>query len=164
MKKVVLMGVFTAFLGLLGCDQAAFDKLEEGVSTEADVKRELGEPLTVFDDGGGVRTLEYPRQPEGHRNYMVTIGPDGKMTALRQVLAPEHFAKVQPGLGKEEVRRILGRPARVVPYELKKETDWEWKFLDGNQNKFFVVTFNSRGQVVKTAQLAEPSLNAPAGN
>jgi outer membrane protein assembly factor BamE (lipoprotein component of BamABCDE complex) len=163
MKKVFVMGLLSAVLGLLGCDQAAIDKLEEGVSTEADVKRELGEPLTVFDDGNGVRTLEYPRQPEGHRNYMITIGADGKMTALRQVLTPVYFAKVQSGLGKEEVRRILGRPAKVVPYELKKETEWEWKFMDGTQAKLFVVTFNSLGQVVKTAELIEPSPNAPAG-
>lgn len=149
------MGVLSAVLGLMGCDQNAFEQLEEGVSTEADVKRLLGEPLTEFDDGGGVRTLEYPRQPEGHRNYMLTISPDGKLTALRQVLAPPYFAKVQPGLGKEEVRRILGRPAKVVPYELKKETEWEWKFLDGTQNKFFVVTFDSRGQVVRKAELLE---------
>jgi outer membrane protein assembly factor BamE (lipoprotein component of BamABCDE complex) len=94
---------------------------------------------------------------------MVTIDAAGKMTALRQVLTPQTFAKVGPGLGKDDVRRLLGRPAKVVPYDLKKEVEWEWKFLNGNETRFFVVTFDSRGLVVKTADLAEPSLNAPAG-
>ena len=82
-------------------------ELEEGVSTEQDVRARFGEPEQVWQEADGSRTLEYNRQPAGRRNYMITIGTDGKMSALRQVLAPHHFAKVQPGMTQEQVRRLL---------------------------------------------------------
>ena len=58
---------------------------------------------------------------------MITIGPDGKMSALRQVLTPENFAKVQPGMSMEDVRRMLGKPAKVRPTRCSKEEAWEWR-------------------------------------
>lgn len=81
----------------------------------------FGVPDQVWDDGGGSRTLEYNRQPAGLRNYMITIGPDGKMSALRQVLTPENFARIIPGMGMDEVRRRLGKPAKVTPLALQNE-------------------------------------------
>jgi hypothetical protein len=132
---------------LAGCDNQRIAKLEEGVATEADVKREFGEPAVVYAEEGGARTFEYPRQPEGRRNYMITIGADGKMSALRQVLTPSNFAKVTPGLDKAQVRRLLGKPAKTQFYELKKEEVWDWRFVDGGQNKSFSVTFDGSGVV-----------------
>lgn len=52
------------------------------------MRARFGEPERIWDEPGGARTLEYNRQPAGHQNYMITIGPDGRMSALRQVLAP----------------------------------------------------------------------------
>src|SRR5690242_2393003 len=98
---------------LAGCDQRRIAKLEEGVATEADVRREFGEPAAVFAEPDGARTFEYPRQPEGQVNYFITIGADGKMSALRQVLKPASFDRVMPGMDKSAVRRLLGRPARM---------------------------------------------------
>ncbi len=95
-------------LGLLGCDQQRIDALHEGLSTEADVRAQFGEPVTIWPEADGSRTLEYNRQPMGHQNYMITIGTDGTMSALRQVLTPSVFAQVQVGMGQEQVRRLLG--------------------------------------------------------
>ena len=74
-----LMGVVLA-LGLLvvGCDNKRIEKLEEGVSTEADVRKQFGEPAQINPEADGSRIFEYPRQPEGWTNYAITIGPDGK--------------------------------------------------------------------------------------
>jgi hypothetical protein len=132
---------------LAACDNQRIAKLEEGVATEADVRREFGEPAVVYTEDGGARTFEYPRQPEGRRNYMITIGTDGKMSALRQVLTPDHFAKVTPGLDKAQVRRLLGKPAKTQFYEIRKEEVWDWRFVDGGQNKSFSVTFDGNGVV-----------------
>jgi hypothetical protein len=80
-------------VALLGaCDMKKISELEEGVSTEADVRSKFGEPAAVYPGAGGARIFEYPRQPEGQVNYMITIGADGKMSALRQVLKAENFA------------------------------------------------------------------------
>ena len=121
-------GLLAAMWALVGCDPQHISELEEGVATEADVRARFGEPENVWDVPGG-RVLEYNRQPQGQKNYMITIGADGKMSALRQVLTPENFAKVQPGMAMEELRKLLGKPAKVVRYALKRETEWDWRWL-----------------------------------
>lgn len=142
--------LFLLALGLAACDRLAIDKLEEGVSTEADVVQEFGVPERVWGEADGSRTLEYNRQPEGVRNYMITIGPNGVMSALRQVLTPENFARVSPGMGAGDVRRLLGKPARQVPYELLGEQVWIWKFLEPpSDTKAFYVAFGPDQRVLR---------------
>lgn len=146
-----------AALGLGACDQRAINALEEGVSTEADVLREFGQPEQVWPEANGGKTLEYNRQPQGVRNYMITIGPDGYMSALRQVLTPQNFARVQPGMDMQAVRRLLGKPATQVPYALKQELVWTWKYLEPpNETRAFHVVFNPGGQVLRTETGPDP--------
>lgn len=147
-----LAAVVTSLLALVGCDQQKIDTLEEGLSSEIDVRKAFGEPETIWPEASGARTFEYPRQPMGHRNYMITIGPDGVMTSLRQVLAPHVFAQIQPGMTQEQVRRMLGKPAKRMTYNLKQETDWDWNWIDPpNREMEFTVTFGAEGTVKKTA-------------
>jgi outer membrane protein assembly factor BamE (lipoprotein component of BamABCDE complex) len=137
-RRLFFMG-FLAWLGaILGCDQQRIQELEEGVSTQADVRAKFGEPEQIWDGPEGAKIFEYNRQPAGHRNYMITIGVDGKMSALRQVLTPENFAKVQPGMPMEQVRKMLGKPMRIVPYALKKETYYNWRYLAHHNNTSMV--------------------------
>lgn len=128
-----LLGVAVAVMGMLslpGCDPQNIKELEEGLSTEADVRARFGEPERIWTEPDGSRTFEYNRQPAGSRNYMITIGTDGRMSALRQVLAPHNFEKIRPGMDEEQVRRMLGKPAKITPYQLKQETDWDWNYID----------------------------------
>ena len=136
---------------LTGCDPQKISELEEGVSTEADVRARFGEPAATYLEANGDRTFEYPRQPAGHVNYMISIGADGKMTALRQVLNGRNFAKVTPDLDKQQVRRLLGRPAKVQSFALKDQEVWDWRFSDGHEVKIFEVTFGRDGRVVSSA-------------
>jgi len=141
---------------LAGCDPQRIAELEEGTSTEADVRARFGEPERVWDEPGGARTFEYNRQPAGHQNYMITIGPDGRMSALRQVLAPHQFAQIVPGMAQDEVRRRLGKPMKQTTYERKGETDWDWRWNDGgNQAMVFTVTFDPQGRVLRSGSAAE---------
>ena len=70
------IGFATAFLGVViglsGCDPQRIGELEEGVSTEADVRARFGEPENVWDAPNG-RVLEYNRQPQGQKNYMLSL-------------------------------------------------------------------------------------------
>jgi outer membrane protein assembly factor BamE (lipoprotein component of BamABCDE complex) len=157
MKKPGWLLALLLTLGLLACDQQKIAKLEEGLSTEADVRQQFGEPATVVRHADGSMMLEYPRQPEGQTNYFIGIGPDGKMSSLRQVLTPANFAKVQPGMDKTQVRNLLGRPAKTMPYALKQEEVWDWRFLHEQQNKQFSVSFSmASGKVVSTATQDDP--------
>jgi len=145
--------VFAALLA--GCDPQRISELEEGVATEADVRARFGEPVAIYTEENGARTFEYPRQPAGQVNYMITVGPDGKMSALRQVLKPANFVKVEPGWDKAQVRRLLGLPAKTMRFELKDEEVWDWRYADGHEGKLFSVTFDRDGRVTSTATTAD---------
>ncbi len=152
----------SAALMMTACDNQRIAELEEGVATEGDVRMKFGEPEKVWDGDNGARIFEYNRQPAGAKNYMITVGPDGKMTALRQVLAPHVFAKIEPGMPMETVRRMLGKPMKVTPYELKKVWHYDWRYMDGpnaSDAKIFTVVFNSDLKVLSTGSVADPALS-----
>ena len=167
------MGLLSFIAGLGGCDPARIKELEEGVSLEADVRARFGEPEKIWEARDmaslpfpgaaaepGARTLEYNRQPAGNSNYMITIGPDGRMTALRQVLTPQNFAKVLPGMSMEQVRKMLGKPMKVTPYTLKRETHYDWRYLNPpNTAMIFTVVFDPDLRVLGTASADEESIN-----
>lgn len=143
-------------LAFAGCDVQRIAELEVGVTTEAEVRAKWGEPAAVYAEPDGSKTLEYPRQPAGQINYMIAIGADGKLVAMRQVLKPANFAKVEPGWDKTQVRRLLGMPAKTQRYELKREEVWDWRFADIGENKLFSVTFDTNGRVTATATTIDP--------
>lgn len=151
------LGLSLLVLVLGACDPTAISELEEGLSTEADVVERFGRPERVWAEPDGSRTFEYNRQPEGVRNYMITIGPDGVMSALRQVLTPQNFALVQPGMDEQQIRRMFGKPARQVFYELRQEWVWTWKFLDPpSDRKAFYVVFDPQRRVLRTETGPDP--------
>ncbi len=144
---------FTGFLagllalaGLAGC-----------VSTEADVRARFGAPDQIWDGPGGERVFEYDRQPSGHQNYMIGIGADGRMTALRQVLAPAYFARVQPGMASDDVRRLLGQPMKKTHFALKNEVAWDWRYMQPPRTSMvFTVWFGPDGRVLRTGSAPDP--------
>jgi len=149
-------------LALAACDSRNISELEEGVSTEADVRARFGEPENIWDGPDRGRIFEYNRQPQGQKNYMITIGTDGKMSALRQVLTPENFARVQPGMMMEDLRKMLGKPAKVTPYALRRETEWEWRWVQPpNSSMVFTATLNDDQRVVRSGSSPDRGTEAP---
>lgn len=157
MKFLAILAAAAALL-LGGCDRQRIAQLEEGVSTEMDVRERFGQPENIWDAPGGGRILEYNRNPAGHENYMITIGPDGRMSALRQVLNPGTFARVKPGMMMEEVRRMLGKPARQNRYANNQtEAAWDWRYLQPpNTSMLFTVWFDSDWRVARTSTGPDP--------
>lgn len=155
-------GALLALLMLTACDQRAINELEEGVSTEADVREKFGPPEAVWDGPDGAQVYEYNRQPAGYQNYQIMIGPDGKMAALRQVLTPRTFAQIQPGMAMEEVRKLLGKPMKITTYDLKKETHYDWRWRDGpneSDSQVFTVIFSPDLRVISTSTGRDPDLD-----
>ena len=158
----LIFALVCAAFAMQGCDQQRINELEEGVASEGDVRMKFGEPEKVWDGADGARIFEYNRQPAGAKNYMITIGTDGKMSALRQVLTPENFAKIQPGMPMETVRKMLGKPMKITPYELKKTYHYDWRWLDGtntSDSKIFTVVFNSDLRVLSSGSSEDPALS-----
>ncbi len=158
-KMRLAMSLLLTLAALLttGCDERRAAKLEEGVSTEADVRAQFGEPPQVVEKADGSKVLHYPRQPEGWTNYQAVIGADGKLASLRQLLTPANFAQVQPGMTQEQVRTLLGRHAGTQRYAMKPDEEvWFWRFVDGQEKKVFEVTFDRERKVLSTAIAREP--------
>ena len=159
----LLVTLMAALALLAGCDQARIAKLEEGLATEADVRQQFGEPVQITERADGSRVLEYPRQPEGWTNYRITIGSDGKMSSLRQLLHADNFAQVQPGQTQDQVRERLGRPAAMQDWALKNEHEWTWHFRpDANHSKVFSVIFGTDGKVLRSAVADDPRETLPS--
>ncbi len=150
--RTLLMGLLLAATALLSaCDTERAARLEEGISTEADVRRQFGEPVQTTERADGSKLLAYPRQPEGWTNYEAEIGADGKLAALRQLLTEANFAKVQPGMAQAAVARLLGRHARELRYATQPgQVVWRWHVQRGQDKKVFDVAFDADGRVLQT--------------
>lgn len=152
---------------LAACDQQGrplehpgLDRLKPGVSGEADVRGIFGVPETIVQDRDGARTLQFPLGPEGPRTFFAIIGADGKLVRVWNVLVPETFARITPGMSREEVRVLLGRPGSVQSYPLKRQTAWEWKYIgEMHRDHIFYVMFDESGRVVSTGS-EDPSLSS----
>jgi len=173
--RLLTVAVLAASLALAGCDdqqgQRAVQKLKElfnaikpdalllkgltpGVTTEAEVRNQMGKPETERTFTDGSKRFEYPRGPQGLNTYMVDIDRDGKLQAITQVLTAANFAKIQPGMTEDEVRRLLGKPGQAAVFPLKPETVWSWKWREGGvtQEGFFNVHFDAFHKVYTTSR------------
>lgn len=153
MIKKLFTGLFSGLIATLfsACDGIALNDLKPGISTDRDIRNRMGRPETEWKDADGSRTWEYPRTPEG-MNYMIVIGPDNILREVRQVLTEENFNSVKAGMNKEEVRRLLGKPAHERYFSLKKELIWDWKTKsETSMDWFFNAHFNDEGIIVRTS-------------
>jgi outer membrane protein assembly factor BamE (lipoprotein component of BamABCDE complex) len=157
MTKVLRMGMLAALLALVGCDAQKISELTPGESTEADVRAKFGTPSDVWEEADGRRVLEFTRQPEGARNWQMTIDAQGKLVTYKNVLTAENLARIRPGMSELEVRRLVGRPGKVTPFALRQETTWDYRFLETpSTTAMYVVTFGGDGKVKSTLRMDDP--------
>lgn len=146
-----LCALLTA-LGLPACDSNLLAQLKPGITTAAEVRRIMGEPGMEWLNADGSRTWEYTRQPEGYQCFMITLGANGLLRQVEQVITPENQARVARGMSKDDVRRLLGKPRSIQTFRLKQEEVWDWKVArEVTTDQFFNVHFNLNGQVVGTS-------------
>ena len=73
------------------------------------------------------------------------------------MLNAQNLARVQPGMMMEDVRKLLGKPARVTPFPLKNETAWDWRYLEPpNTAMVFTVWLDADQRVVRSAAAPDP--------
>jgi hypothetical protein len=110
-----------------GC--AGFSAINPGASTQQ-VETLVGAPASTWKNADGSEVWEYPRGPLGVETYMVTLGPDRTVREVRQVLSDETISKLQVGMSREEVRRLLGRPRDIGFSNLNDEEIWSWRYRE----------------------------------
>ena len=143
MKSALIMLFFATLVA--GC--AGPRSLVPGQSTEADVRAAMGAPKETRTDSNGDLIWEYPTGPEGMTNYSVRMGADRKVKSVTQLVSEEQLDKIVVGkTTRDEVRRLLGRPALETVYHVGPT--WYWRHLKGGtQPGYLVVTFNPDGTV-----------------
>ncbi len=98
----------------------------------------------------------------GHHTFMVSIGSDGKLRQIENVLDEKSFARIQPSMTKEEVLYILGPSFSgwTAYFKARDELVWEWSYCDAwNEAARFDVLFdNSTATVRKTMSQTESQM------
>src|SRR5207302_7454480 len=110
-----------------GC--AGFSAINPGASARQ-VETLVGPPASVWKNADGSEVWEYPRGPLGVETYMVTLGSDHAVREVRQVLSDETISKLQAGMSREEVRRLVGSPRYVGFSGRTDEEIWSWRYRD----------------------------------
>src|SRR5258706_13998628 len=110
---------------LAGC--ANFAAVPSGMPAQQ-VQAKVGTPETVRKNADGSEVWEYPGGPLGVETYMVTLGSDRAVREVRQVLNDETIAKLQVGMSREEVRRMIGKPRYIGFSDYTDEEIWSWRY------------------------------------
>jgi hypothetical protein len=129
-------------LGILagGCASYSGSGLVPGQSLARDVVALMGQPALERPAPGGGKVLWYPRLPFGRESYAARIGPDGKLVALEQRLAPQFIAKLQANQSTaEDVLDLLGPPYRVYSYPRMQREVWEYQLRTPPDDKILYV-------------------------
>jgi len=160
MRRIAISTIILV-LGLigLGCDREGrpvqefgLEKLTIGTSSEGDVQVAMGKPETIWEDEDGTRILEYPKGPEGARTWIFTIDNRGTLTSYHQALSPENLARIQPGMSRDSIRRLLGKPRTIVNFNRLKEEVWDYRYLNDAERLLFNVHFDqATGKVTRTS-------------
>jgi hypothetical protein len=130
---------------------AAYDgfTLRPGASTEAEVRGVMGQPAMEFTQPDGSRKLVFPRGPLGVQTFMAVIGPDGVLRGIEKVLMEENFYRIQPGMTRDEILRMIGPPGETMHFAGTDTTAWDYRFMDlWGYQAIFSVIFNREGVVV----------------
>jgi outer membrane protein assembly factor BamE (lipoprotein component of BamABCDE complex) len=148
------MNKLKAFFNSVKPDTLLLKDLKPGITTEAQIRDQMGAPETERTFTDGSKRLEYPRGPAGTTTYFVDLDRNGHFVSATQVLTAENIARVRPGMTMDEVRRLLGKPTTYAEYPLKKERVWSWHWLeDGvNRDAMFNAHFGPAGTVVTTSR------------
>jgi len=127
MNTILSRAVLVLFPALFAAGCANFAAIEPGASAQQ-IEALAGAPANVWKNADGSEVWEYPRGPFGVETYMVTLGPDRAVREVRQVLSEETISKLQAGMSREEVRRLVGSPRYVGFSNRTDEEIWSWRY------------------------------------
>ena len=130
--------------------------LVPGTSREVDVTSYFGKPTEERKLADGGRELEFPRSPLGYENWRVTLGPDGVVRNVEQLLDEPHFKQLKPGMTMDEVKHVLGRPGDYAKYPNLSEEVLSWRYMEFSVRMFFNAHFDGAGRFKYSSRLEEP--------
>jgi hypothetical protein len=154
----------TALLAAAATGCSNYGSITPGTGADQ-VRARMGTPGEVWRNADGTETWEYRTAPAGWYTYMVDLGPDHAVRDVHQVLDEPYFGRIQPGLSRDQVRRLLGAPKDVAEYKAKNEEVWSWRYKEANNwYRLFNVAFDaSSGTVLRTFRMDDPYMYDKGG-
>lgn len=137
MKSALQFFCLLAFVVLTGCTGFAPDRALLGQDRAA-VIAHMGTPARERSLSNGSR-LEYPRGPFGKSTFFVFLDASGKVTGWDDVLRPENFYKITPGMSTEEVEFLIGQAQSSWGVAMGNRRVWNYPFHNSICQTFLVV-------------------------
>jgi len=134
-----------------GC--ASFSSIAPGDSAQSVAER-VGKPATLWKNSDGSELWQYPQGFYATQTFIVTIDSNQRVQEIHQALSEPYFSKVQAGMVRDDVFRLLGRPREIWYFPPRDEETWTWRYYDTTY-MFFNVLFDRTRGMVRTVQRLE---------
>jgi hypothetical protein len=155
-----LLEVVAAALLVSGCAALEPPSFPAGTAM-SEVESRMGKPKDIVKAPDGDTVWQYPTGPVGQTTYMVRFGPDQRTRSVYQALTLGQFAKIQPGVPRDEVRLLLGPPAETMFFSRMNEEVWSYHYqAAAADNRIFNVSLDAKtGTVRGTSDQTDLLLN-----
>ena len=125
----------------------------------ADARQTFGGVAGEYRLADGGTRLEFRQGSYGKQTYMLDFDSSGRLVSSQQVLTPETFATITPGLTPEQVLMRIGHPAFVFPVGYQQLQVWNYRFggLEGDCVVFQVSISNATHTVTDAGPNTDPA-------
>ena len=148
--RLIVATLLSASLAACGVTSGG---LAPGQATLPQVIEQMGEPSMVWSEPDGSLQLEFVRAPGGNGNFMAWVGRDGRLRRLEQVLTTENAGRLEVGMSREQVRRVLGRPAWTESLDGGGAL-WHWRLVESLPPRQQIdVRFGADGNLLAVAHV-----------
>ena len=141
-------------LALLAAGCANFSAISPGDSATT-VEARVGPPGAVWKNADGSEVWEYPQGSYAVQTFMVALDSGRVVREVREVLNETSFSRIRPGMSREDVRRLIGKPREIWYFPARDEETWTWRYYDITYRFFNVLFDRSEGTVRTTLRLDE---------
>jgi hypothetical protein len=119
----------------------------------------MGQPSTELTTPEG-KVMMYPRGPFGKHTYFVYLNSDDRVERWTQVLDEKNFARIKPGMRRDEVVAIIGESKAV--FGLARDRGYVWNYRYITPHCFwFQIEFASDDTVRSTGYGQPPECRIP---
>src|SRR5258706_12964497 len=128
---------------------ANFSAISPGDSAQ-DVQAHVGAPGAVWENADGSEIWEYPQGYYAVQTFMVAFDPDHAVREVHQVLNEAYFSSFHPGMSREDVLRLIGKPREICYFPPRDGESSPWRFYDINYRLFNVLLDRFRHTSIST--------------
>lgn len=159
------LALLALFALLSACATIGQPALKVGQSL-SEVTDLLGKPTSRYAMPGGTERIEFASGPMGRRTWMVNLDAGGHVSSWYQALEEwrlHEFQQQGPGMPRDEVLRLLGRPGERRVGGFQGGELWNYRFPT-NECFWFQVSLGDDGRVRDGTFGIDPRCDAGRGD